>query len=96
MTVPRPPTEPIYSYVRNFKGVIGYKTSPGSSSTKDSVMGAHADDYFSAHGYQPGTVRLIQKAYEEAEEAGVFVDRVSKEGIPIAEAQYMYNLIHNS
>ena len=59
-------------------------------------MGTYADDYFAAHGYLPGTVDLIQKAYERARGADTFVDRLSKEGVPIAEAQYMYNLIHNS
>lgn len=58
-------------------------------------MGGHADDYFSAHGYRTGTVRLIQKVYEEAEDVATFVDRLSKEGLPISEARYMYNLIHN-
>jgi hypothetical protein len=92
--VPRP-TEPVYSYVRNLKGIVGYTTSPGSS-TRDSAMGVYADDYFSAHGYLHGTVRLIQKAYEEAENIEDFVGRLSKEGVPITEAQYMYNLINNS
>ena len=93
--MPRSPSEIIYSYVRNFKGIVGYKTSPGSPA-RDSVMGTYANDYFAAHGYLPGTVELIQKVYERAGGADAFVERLSEEGVPIAEAQYMYNLIHNS
>ena len=58
-------------------------------------MGSRADEYFWAHGYLPGTVRLIQKTYEEADGISAFVDRLSREGVPIAEAQYMYNIINN-
>ena len=60
------------------------------------MMGLHADAYFSAHGYKPGTVRLIQRAFEEADEMDTFVTRLSREGVPITEAQYMYTLILNS
>ena len=58
-------------------------------------MGMHANEYFSAHGYLPGTVRLIQKLYEEANDMNTFVDRLSGEGVPITEARYMYTLIHS-
>lgn len=60
------------------------------------MMGAHADAYFSAHGYKAGTVRLIQRAFEEADGMDDFVNRLSKEGVPITEAQYMYTLICSS
>jgi hypothetical protein len=69
-------SEPIYSYVRSLKGIIGYRTSPGAPAV-GSAMGAHADTYFLAHGYQLGTVRLIQKAYEEADGMDTFVEHAS-------------------
>ena len=50
-------------------------------------MGTCADQYFSAHGYQPGTVRLIQKVYEEAGDMNAFVNHLSGQGVPITEAQ---------
>lgn len=56
-------------------------------------MGTRADEYFSAHGYRPGTVRLIQKVYEEASDMNAFTDKLSRQGIPITEARYMYTLI---
>ena len=59
-------------------------------------MGTRADEYFLAHDYQPGTLRLIQKVYEEANKMSTFVDRLSREGVPVTEAQYMYNLIHGN
>ena len=57
-------------------------------------MGVRANEYFSAHGYLPGTMRLIQRVYEEAEDMNAFVDQLSGEGVPITEARYMYALIH--
>jgi hypothetical protein len=93
-TTPQDPTAPIDSYIRTFKGIIGHTTSP-LFSAGGSMMGAHADAYFSAHGYKSGTVRMIQRAYKEADGMDAFVNRLSGEGVPIAEAQYMYTLILN-
>ena len=59
-------------------------------------MGMRADQYFLAHGYQPGTVRLIQKVYEEAGDMNAFVNHLSGQGVPITEAQYMYSIIDGS
>ena len=88
----QPLSRPIYSHIRDCTGIIGSSTSP-SSSTTSSLMGTRADEYFSAHGYRPGTVRLIQKVYEEASDMNAFTDKLSRQEIPITEARYMYTLI---
>ena len=46
-----------------------------------------------AHGYQAGTVRSIQQAYKTATGMNEFVDELSGRGLPITEAQYIYNII---
>lgn len=56
-------------------------------------MGARADDYLSAHGYRPGSIQLIQKAYEEADNVDDFAAKLSDEGVVIAEGRYIYTLI---
>jgi hypothetical protein len=58
-------------------------------------MGTRADEYFLAHGYSTGTVRLIQRVYEEADGVNVFVDRLSGQGVLITEAWYIHTLIYN-
>ena len=93
-TTSQPFPQPVYSYIRNCTGIVGSRTSP-SPSAGFLLMGMRANEYFSAHGYLPGTVRLIQKLYEEANDMNTFVDRLSGEGVPITEARYMYTLIHS-
>jgi hypothetical protein len=87
-------TYPIYSYIRELEGIVGYKTSPDPPA-QASAMGAHADKYFLAHSYLTGTVQLIQRVYEEADGVNTFVDRLSGQGVPIMEAQYIHTLIYN-
>lgn len=57
-------------------------------------MGPRADAYFSAHGYRPGSVMLIQNTYENADGIDDFVRRLAGEGVPITEARYIYALIN--
>jgi hypothetical protein len=87
--------QPVYSYIRSFQGIIGQRTTPPNP-TKASLMGARADEYFSAHGYRPGTVQLIQTVYEDADDMDAFVAQLSRQGVAITEAQYMYSLIHGN
>jgi len=52
--------------------------------------------YLWAHGYKPGSIRLIQGMYEGAEDMTTFVGELANAGIPIAEGQYIYSLIHGT
>ena len=90
--VPCPLPRPIYSYTRNLEGITGYKISPDPTAG-GSALGVRANDYLTAHGYQAGTVNLIQQAYEAVTGMNEFVDRLSGGGLPITEAQYIYNII---
>ena len=56
-----------------------------------SMLGNAANEYLWAHGYQPKSVELIQRAYEESPEE--FVQTLAAAGMALAEAQYLYNLI---
>jgi hypothetical protein len=57
-------------------------------------LNAAANEYFWTHGYQAGTVQLIQQIFEEASESTAFMERVTAAGgISIKEAEYIYHLI---
>ena len=85
-------SHPIYSHVRDFTGLIDSANLP-TSPTRPSLMGTRANEYFSAHGYLPGVVRIIETIYNKAADMNAFVDQLSGRGVPITEARYMYALI---
>jgi len=58
-----------------------------------SALGSAADDYLHAHGYLPGTIRLIQRFFEEAATKADFVQTIAQHGVPVAEADYLHSLI---
>jgi hypothetical protein len=58
-----------------------------------SALGAAADNYLYAHGYLPGTVRLIQQIFEAAPTKDAFVKNLAEQGIPVAEVIYLHSLI---
>lgn len=58
------------------------------------MLSPAADYYLWAHGYQPGSIRLIQDMYERAENMDCFIDELAKAGVPVAEGQYIFTLIH--
>jgi len=90
--VPRLAPRPIYSYIWNLEGITGYKAFPDPT-TGGLALGVRANEYFTAHGYQTGTVNLIQQAYEAASGMNDFVDQLSGGGLPITEARYIYDII---
>jgi hypothetical protein len=50
------------------------------------MLGTAADEYLWAHGYQPGSVRLIREMYERATEMSNFVDELTAAGLAVTEA----------
>jgi hypothetical protein len=58
-----------------------------------SVLGQAADEYLHAHGYLPGTIRLIQNFFEAAASKEDFVNTIVQHGVPVAEAAYLHSLI---
>lgn len=83
----------IYRYKRSFEGIVGEHLVDEPSNIVTSALGHAADEYLHAHGYFPGTVRLIQNFFEEAATKEEFVATVARHGIPIAEAAYLHSLI---
>lgn len=57
------------------------------------LLGNAANDYLWAHGYLPKSVELIQRIYQESQDAEEFVQSFAAAGMAAAEAQYLYNLI---
>jgi hypothetical protein len=84
----------VFRNVRSLSGVIGHETKPTSRSNTVSVLGAAADEYLWAHGYRPGSIRLIREVYEDSAGTNDFVDRLSAAGLAITEARYLFSLIN--
>ena len=61
-----------------------------------SALGPAVNHYLWAHGYQPGSIRLIQDIYERADDVDSFVDQLADAGVPIAEGRYISSLINHT
>jgi hypothetical protein len=67
---------------------------PTTRTNQISMLGTAADDYLWAHGYQPGSVRLIREMYERAAGMSDFVDALTVAGLAMTEARYIFSLIN--
>ena len=85
--------EHVFRYVRNLSGVVGHELTPSTMTTMSSALNPAINHYLWAHGYQPGSIQLIQEIYERARDMSAFVDDLAGAGIPIAEGRYIYSLI---
>jgi len=64
--------------------------------TINSALNPAVGRYLWAHGYQPGSIRLIQNMYERANDMDSFVDELADAGIPVTEGQYIFTLINGT
>lgn len=86
-------TRRIFRCVRTFSGVIGHEYTPTTMNITSSLNYA-ARYYLWAHGYQPGTISLIQEVYERAESQENFSHELyDNGGIPVAQGEFIYWLI---
>ena len=76
-------------------GIVGCELVPSTMSV-NMVLGPAADNYLWAHGYQPGSIQLIQRSYERATDMESFVNQLADAGVPIAEGHYVFSLIHEA
>jgi len=83
----------IYRYKRSLEGIVGQYHTDDPTTTVASALGPAADNYLHAHGYLPGTVRLIQQMFEVASTKEAFVEALAQQGVPVAEAIYLHSLI---
>lgn len=83
----------IYRYQRSIQGIVGQYYTDEPSTIVTSALGQAADEYLHAHGYLPGTVRLIQNFFEVAMTKEDFVNMIAEQGVPVAEAVYLHSLI---
>lgn len=84
---------PVFHNIRYLSGIVGYKTTP-TPRTNNLALGPAADDYLWAHGYQQGSIQLIQRMYERATRMDGFVAELAREGVPITEGRYIFSLIN--
>ena len=59
----------------------------------NSALTPAANQYLWAHGYQAGSIQLIQSMYERANDADSFANELAVSGVPIAEGRYIFSLI---
>jgi len=90
--VPGRKSRPIFRNIRSLSGIVGCEITP-TYRTNSSMLGTYADNYLWAHGYQPGSVHLIQQAYERASGVDDFANELASSGVPVAEGQYIFSLI---
>jgi len=62
---PQDGDRPIYRYKRSLEGIVGHCYEDEAVTIVTSALGTAADEYLHAHGYLPGTIRLIQRFFEE-------------------------------
>ena len=82
----------IFRHIRQLSDIVGSESTP-STMTSNSALGPAANLYLWAHGYQPGSIRLIQEKYERAGSMASFVNELADADIPIAEGWYIFSLI---
>jgi len=93
--IPEEQPQLTFRHTRVLTGIIGHETRP-TARPSTTVLGAAADEYLWAHGYEPGSVRVIQRLYERARGMNEFVDELAAAGVSITEARYIFNLIHDT
>ena len=85
----------IFRHTRDLSGIVGSEDTP-SPKVNNPNLNAATNEYLWAHGYQGGTIRLIQQIYEGSETVVSFMERLTASGgISIAEAQYIHSLIES-
>lgn len=94
--MPQQEHQVVFRQLCDLSGVTGYEFSPTIQTNARSVLGVAADDYLWAHGYQQGSVNLIKRIYERTGRMDTFADQLSMEGVPVAEARYIYSLIQQA
>ena len=83
----------VFRHTRDLSGIVGFETVP-SPRLKNLGLNTAANDYLWVHGYQEGTIHLIQQIYEMSTSVTYFSEKLAASGgISIAEAEYIYDLI---
>jgi len=83
----------VFHHIRDLSGIVGSESVPLRRSDNPN-FNATANSYFWIHGYQRGTIQLIQQTYEASDSAASFAESIAVSGgISIMEGQYIYGLI---
>ncbi|KIM66481.1 hypothetical protein SCLCIDRAFT_110561, partial [Scleroderma citrinum Foug A] len=88
----------IYSHVQTLHGIsqTQYFYSPPPAETHRCIhaLGNHATGYLAAHGYTHSTIDTIIDVLNSSHSERNFALRLSQQGMPLAESQYLWYLIH--
>lgn len=84
----------MFRQIRTLTGeIIEHEFEATSMPTSTSLLGRAADEYIWVQGFAQGSASLIRHAYRRSNSEGDFVHHLSKEGMAVVEARYLYNLI---
>ena len=88
----------IYHFVHALSGIVGELKNPKDDVDQEDypspgVLGLTAERYLRAHGYRASAVWAILYAFNESYDPQEFVSHLSAKGMPILEAEYMFELI---
>jgi hypothetical protein len=94
---PSSPPPPIYSHIRNIRGVVGSLARPSSSQLQEAAapsLGSHADEFLKAFGFQTSAKRQIFNAYKDSQTVDDFVDLLMDEGMAQTEAEWLWRIVN--
>lgn len=84
--------------MRTLSGIVGEVKYSNDDVDEDDyppegILGLAAERYLKAHGYKASAVWAIIYAFNQSWGPQEFVSRLSPKGMPILEAEYLFELI---
>jgi hypothetical protein len=88
----------IWSFVRDFTGIIGilYRPTASSGRSEAASLGSLAESYLVSHGYTRETVEAITTAARTSTSAFAFAEVLSAHGYPRMEAEWLWDIIEHA
>lgn len=74
-----------------FRDVVNGSWVPAN--TPVPLLGKRADYYLATHGYTADAIRWFYDIHAQVSNANGFVHALAKNGMPMEQAQYLYNII---
>lgn len=82
----------VFRRIRNLVGFTGVEYSPSPMNVTTS-LGPQANHYLWVQGFEPGSIRLIEAAYQRAANMDAFALDLAGSGLAVAEGRYMFSVI---
>jgi hypothetical protein len=85
----------IFQHVRNLSGITATLSEPPVVDDEPPLpfLGNLAKSYLQAHGYNTSSILHISCSYQQSSSADDFVNSLSRKGLPVTEAKYLWDII---